>query len=66
MLESDNRTLKLINFGEARSLQPGPVQGIDPDLLDPEFRAPEVLSLGKLGTYTDMWSVGVLVFVLLR
>ena len=70
MLESDHRTLKLIDFGEARTLQPSGSHhaGDRPDLADPEFLAPECLEggRGEVGTHSDMWSLGVLVFVLLR
>ncbi len=69
MLESDHRTLKLIDFGEARTLQLSSPHIADrPDLADPEFLAPECLERGRgeVGTHSDMWSLGVLVFVLLR
>ena len=32
----------------------------------PEFLSPEVISSGPVGTYTDMWGFGVLLYVSLR
>jgi len=77
LLESDNRTLKLIDFGEAEVIPQGsqhlaqaqlsrlePVAS-DGSRKDLEFLAPEVVAGDKVGTYTDMWSFGVLLFVLL-
>ena len=69
LLESDNRTLKLLDFGESRVLSRGGDQdltGFEPEISDLEFQAPELVSGGPLGTYTDMWAFGVLLYVLLR
>ncbi|XP_023330642.1 triple functional domain protein isoform X4 [Eurytemora carolleeae] len=68
LLESDNRTLKLLDFGESRVLSRGGDQdltGFEPEISDLEFQAPELVSGGPLGTYTDMWAFGVLLYVLL-
>ena len=69
LLESDNRTLKLLDFGESRVLSRSGDQdrtGFEPEISDLEFQAPELVSGGPLGTYTDMWAFGVLLYVLLR
>ena len=34
--------------------------------VSPEFLSPEVISSGPVGTYTDMWGFGVLLYVALR
>ncbi|XP_069490327.1 myosin light chain kinase, smooth muscle-like isoform X3 [Ambystoma mexicanum] len=61
-----NRTgnnIKIIDFGLARMLKPGAqvkvMQGT------PEFIAPEVISFEPIGFTTDMWSIGVICYILL-
>lgn len=38
----------------------------DGAVTSPEFHSPEVISSGPVGTYTDMWGFGVLLYVALR
>ncbi|CAN0053609.1 unnamed protein product, partial [Ascophyllum nodosum] len=55
-------SLKLTQFGSACSVREGPVTT---DVVTEEYAAPEIL-LGKShGRSVDMWSIGVLVYVLL-
>ena len=68
ILEADNQTLRLIDLGEAQTLQ---LAGVGGNMADhapetgPELLPPETISRGPVGTYTDMWSVGVLLYTLL-
>lgn len=67
ILESDHQTLRLIDFGEAQTLQ---LAGVGGNMADnspesgTEFLPPETISKGPVGTYTDMWSFGVILYVL--
>lgn len=55
--------LKIIDFGLARKLAPDtPVKVLHGT---PEFMAPEVVSFEPVGFATDMWSVGVICYILL-
>uniref|UniRef100_A0A8C9ELV2 Protein kinase domain-containing protein n=1 Tax=Pavo cristatus TaxID=9049 RepID=A0A8C9ELV2_PAVCR len=55
--------LKIIDFGLARKLAPDtPVKVLHGT---PEFMAPEVVSFEPVGLATDMWSVGVICYILL-
>jgi len=67
LLEADTVTLRLVDLGEAQGVRKGR-EGMNmagPLLHNgPEFLAPEVLSLGPVGPYSDMWAVGVLLYVL--
>ena len=40
--------------------------GTSESSVSPEFLSPEVISSGPVGTYTDMWGFGVLLYVSLR
>lgn len=69
ILEADNQTLRLIDLGDAQSLRIGGFgMNMAGPLSDsgPEFLPPELISKGPVGTYTDMWSFGVILYVLLR
>lgn len=55
--------LKLIDFGLAAKLDPK--QSVKVTTGTAEFAAPEVASNEPVGFYTDMWSVGVLAYILL-
>ena len=68
VLEADNKTLRLIDFGEAQTLQLAGVGGnMAASSLEagPEFLPPETISKGPVGVYTDMWSFGVILYILL-
>ncbi|XP_027638924.1 myosin light chain kinase, smooth muscle-like isoform X1 [Falco peregrinus] len=55
--------LKIIDFGLARKLAPDtPVKVLHGT---PEFMAPEVVTFEPVGFSTDMWSVGVICYILL-
>ncbi|XP_053944399.1 myosin light chain kinase, smooth muscle isoform X2 [Cuculus canorus] len=55
--------LKIIDFGLARKLAPDtPVKVLHGT---PEFMAPEVVAFEPVGFTTDMWSVGVICYILL-
>ncbi|XP_023213564.1 myosin light chain kinase, smooth muscle-like [Centruroides sculpturatus] len=55
--------IKLIDFGLARKLEPG--KKLQVLFGTPEFVAPEVISFDRVSYQTDMWSVGVICYVLL-
>jgi serine/threonine protein kinase len=52
-------SVKLCDFGLA-SLSP-----CDRSVATPLFCAPEILSIGRVDTKADMWSLGVVLFILL-
>lgn len=56
-------TIKIIEMGQARLLTPG--ENIRIQFTAPEYYAPEVHNSDFVTTATDMWSVGVLAYVLL-
>uniref|UniRef100_A0A2C9LET8 Protein kinase domain-containing protein n=1 Tax=Biomphalaria glabrata TaxID=6526 RepID=A0A2C9LET8_BIOGL len=65
MIEVSSNTmyLKLIDFGDARHIYNN--YYIHPMIGHPEFTSPEVVSGTPVGLFTDIWSVGVLLYVLL-
>lgn len=54
--------LKLIDFGLTAKLDPRQIVKVTTGTA--EFAAPEVASNQPIGFYTDMWSVGVLTYIL--
>ena len=67
ILDAKQQTLHLIDFGSAQVLQPlRNCQSQGECTSSIEFQAPEVISSGPVATYTDMWGVGVLLYVCLR
>lgn len=56
-------TIKIIEMGQARLLTPG--ENIRISFTAPEYCAPEIHNSDFVSTATDMWSVGVLAYVLL-
>ncbi|KAK0181087.1 hypothetical protein PV327_003402 [Microctonus hyperodae] len=55
--------IKLIDFGLAQTLKPGtPIRVL---FGTPEFIPPEIIGFEPIGTESDMWSVGVICYVLL-
>ena len=61
-LSKDGHRIKIIDFGLARRFEPN--QTLKVLFGTPEFVAPEVVSYDKIGYGTDMWSVGVICYVL--
>ncbi|XP_071792535.1 protein Obscurin-like isoform X2 [Asterias amurensis] len=55
--------IKLIDFGMARKLDPD--EAVKVMFGTPEFVAPEVVNYESIGFPTDMWSLGVICYVLL-
>ena len=74
LLDTKENQLKLIDFGHARPVEHrlsdgGGSSGHSSEgegAPSPEFQAPEVISSGPEGKYTDMWGFGVLLYVALR
>lgn len=58
-----SRILQIVDFGFAKRL----VDGKDMRVMQgtPEFASPEVINYEPISTKTDMWSVGVITYVLL-
>jgi len=61
--ERENATVKIIDFGTAMELEPG--EQIKSLVGTPEFVAPEVVNYDFICTGTDMWSLGVICYILL-
>ncbi|XP_032358998.1 myosin light chain kinase, smooth muscle isoform X3 [Etheostoma spectabile] len=62
-MDTTGTRIKIIDFGLARELEEGkPLQVMHGT---PEFVAPEVINYESVGLETDMWSIGVICFVLL-
>ena len=61
-LDRNGFKIKIIDFGLARFWAPG--QEVRVMFGTPEFVAPEVLAYEPVTTLTDMWSVGVICYVL--
>ncbi|RWS06681.1 myosin light chain kinase: smooth muscle-like protein, partial [Dinothrombium tinctorium] len=55
--------IKIIDFGLARRFTPG--EKLQVLFGTPEFCAPEVVNYERVGPTTDMWSIGVITYVLL-
>ncbi len=70
LLDEATDMIRLIDFGAAqrvRSRVAGNVMHESQlDLASTEFYAPEVISRGPVGTYTDMWAFGVILYASLR
>ena len=63
MLKSpDSHHLKLIDFGLSRKIKPG--EEVREMLGTPEFVSPEVVNYEPLSLNTDMWSIGVITYIL--
>ena len=62
-VSANSNTIKIIDFGLTRKLKPGE----DVRILfgTPEFVSPEVISYEPVSASSDMWSVGVVCYVLL-
>ena len=63
MLKSaSSHSLKLIDFGLSRKIKPG--EEVREMLGTPEFVSPEVVNYEPLSLNTDMWSIGVITYIL--
>ncbi|CAF0843556.1 unnamed protein product [Didymodactylos carnosus] len=62
-LNRDGHRIKIIDFGLARKYDP--TKQLKVLFGTPEFVAPEVINFDRVGYGTDMWSVGVICYVLL-
>ena len=62
-VDATSNRIKLIDFGLARELKPGEITRCA--LGTPDFVAPEAISFNEIKPQTDMWSTGVLTYVLL-
>uniref|UniRef100_A0A3P8XHQ4 Myosin, light chain kinase 5 n=1 Tax=Esox lucius TaxID=8010 RepID=A0A3P8XHQ4_ESOLU len=62
-VDSIGTRIKIIDFGLAAKLEPGVTHRVMHGT--PEFVSPEVISYEPVGLATDMWSVGVICFILL-
>lgn len=58
-----SNNLKLVDFGASRELRSG--EALKIAYGTPDFCAPEVVSNDSVGRATDMWSLGVLTYILL-
>lgn len=64
MCENNRSTdIKLVDFGLSTKLDPK--EEVRVSTATPEFAAPEIADHNPVGFYTDMWSVGVLSYILL-
>lgn len=63
MAEEPNADIKLCDFGISRVIEPG--TEVREILGTPDYVAPEILSYEPISLATDVWSVGVLGYVLL-
>jgi len=61
--QKDNTTVKIIDFGTAKQLDPG--DRVKVLCGTPEFVAPEVVRYDYISTGSDMWSLGVICYILL-
>jgi len=63
LIDQETDQVKVIDLGEAVRT---PVDEVVPPPADLEFAAPELVLGRPTGPYTDMWAVGVFIYVLLR
>lgn len=62
-LSKQGNRIKIIDFGFARKYDPS--KNLQVMFGTAEFSAPEVVSFEDIGPWTDMWSIGVICYVLL-
>lgn len=62
-IAKSNNLIKIIDFGLARRLKPG--ESIKVLFGTPDFIAPEVVNYDEISHATDLWSLGVICYVLL-
>ena len=63
IVRPDSKQIKLIDFGLARRYNPK--ENLKVMFGTPEFVAPEVITYERISPGTDMWSIGVIAYVLL-
>lgn len=63
LVDQETDQVKVIDLGEAVRT---PIDEVVPPPADLEFAAPESVLGRPTGPYTDMWAVGVFIYVLLR
>ncbi|CAF0705929.1 unnamed protein product [Brachionus calyciflorus] len=63
LLDRDDCLIKIIDFGISRKLKPG--EKVMETYGTPEFVAPEIIQYQPISTATDMWSIGVITYILL-
>lgn len=61
--QKENTSVKIIDFGMAKELEP--TEKVKALCGTPEFVAPEVVSYDFISTGTDMWSLGVICYILI-
>ena len=68
LLDTTEGIVRLIDFGSAQEIRPRFLENLTETKTNPsaEFFPPEVISNGPVGTHTDMWCFGVLLYVSLR
>ena len=70
LLDSATDSIRLIDFGSAQRVRSRVAGNVlvesQYDHSSTEFYAPEVISRGPVGTYTDMWAFGVILYASLR
>jgi len=60
--DETHKTLKLIDFGEAKSCADGPIREY---VGTTDYMAPEIIKGGEYDCRVDMWSLGVITYVML-
>ena len=63
LIRPDSRQIKLIDFGLARKYNPR--ENLKVMFGTPEFVAPEVIKYERITPATDLWSIGVIAYILL-
>jgi len=61
--QKENASVKIIDFGTAKELEP--TEQVKALVGTPEFVAPEVVNYDFISTGTDMWSLGVICYILI-
>lgn len=61
-VSKEGNRIKIIDFGMARRYDKN--KNLQVLFGTPEFAAPEVVNFEKIGFYTDLWSIGVICYVL--
>jgi len=60
--DNTHKTLRLIDFGEAKSCADGPIREY---VGTTDYMAPEIIKGGEYDSRVDMWSLGVIAYVML-